>query len=161
MPVHSLRRAFSLVEIMIVVVIMGILAAVAIPRFVGATDDARTAAAESTVGAVRASIASFRTAAVISGDDPFPSLAELTGVGGEGTVIKSDLPSNPFTGVAGVQAVSRNQAERRAVTNAGAAGWNYYYDNDSDPPVAIFYANSDAPTTRSDGAAGFRTANQL
>jgi prepilin-type N-terminal cleavage/methylation domain-containing protein len=157
MPASSRSSAFSLVEIMIVVVIMGILAAVAIPRFVGASDDARTAAAESTVGAVRASIASYRTGAVIAGEDPFPTLAELTG----GTVVKSDLPANPFSGVSGVQAVSRGQAEDRAVVNATTAGWNYFYDNDSDPPIAVFYANSDAPTTRSDGAGGFRAANEL
>lgn len=156
---HTTPRngAFSLVEILLVVVIMGILAAVTIPRFVGATDDARTAATESTAGAVRASIASFRTAAVIAGEDPFPGLATLTG----GSVVKSDIPANPFSGVSGVQSVSRSQAENRTVVNATAAGWNYFYDNDSDPPVAVFYANSDAPTTRSDGAGGFQTANEL
>lgn len=156
---HTTPRngAFSLVEILLVVVIMGILAAVTIPRFVGATDDARTAATESTAGAVRASIASFRTAAVIAGEDPFPGLAALTG----GSVVKSDIPANPFSGVSGVQSVSRSQAENRTVVNATAAGWNYFYDNDSDPPVAVFYANSDAPTTRSDGAGGFQTANEL
>jgi prepilin-type N-terminal cleavage/methylation domain-containing protein len=157
MPARLRPSAFSLVEIMIVVVIMGILAAVAIPRFVGASDDARTAATESTVGAVRASIASYRTGAVIAGEDPFPSLAQLT----DGTVVKSDLPANPFSGVSGVQSVSRGQAQNRTVVNATAAGWNYFYDNDSDPPQAVFYANSDVTTTRSDGAGGFRTANEL
>ncbi len=156
-PVRRLCRAFSLVEIMIVVVIMGILAAVAIPRFVGASDDARTAATESTAGAVRAAIASYRTAAVIGGRGPFPDLTSLT----DGTVVKSDIPANPFTGVAGVQAVSRGQARNRTVVNSGQAGWNYFFDNESDPPTAVFYANSDAATTRSDGAGGFLTANEL
>ena len=38
---RSARSAFTLVEILIVVVILGILAAIVIPRFTGATDEAR------------------------------------------------------------------------------------------------------------------------
>jgi prepilin-type N-terminal cleavage/methylation domain-containing protein len=151
------KRAFSLLEIMIVVIVLGILAAVAVPRFANATDDARTTATESTLASVRASIATFRTAAVVSGDDPFPTLADLT----EGSVVKSDLPANPFTGVAGVQAASRNQAERRAVFNPQRAGWNYFVDNDATPPRAVFYANSDAPTTRNSPAGDPVGANEL
>jgi general secretion pathway protein G len=37
----SARNAFTLVEILIVVIILGILAAVVIPQFTGATEDAR------------------------------------------------------------------------------------------------------------------------
>ena len=150
-------RAFSMMEIVIVIVIMGILAALAIPRFVGMSDDAKTVAAESTVAVVRSAIASYRTGAVIAGDDPFPTLAEMT----DGTVVKSDMPANPFTRVAGVQAVSRTQAQNRSVVNTTGAGWNYFFDNDADQPFAIFYANSYLPTALSDGAGGFLTANQL
>jgi prepilin-type N-terminal cleavage/methylation domain-containing protein len=38
------RNAFTLVEILIVVVILGILAAIVVPRFIGATEDARIGA---------------------------------------------------------------------------------------------------------------------
>jgi general secretion pathway protein G len=41
---RSTRSAFTLVEILIVVVILGILAAIVVPQFVGATDEARQGA---------------------------------------------------------------------------------------------------------------------
>jgi prepilin-type N-terminal cleavage/methylation domain-containing protein len=152
-----LRKAFSLLEIMVVVIVIGILAAVVVPRFAKAGDDARTASTESVLGSVRASVASFRTAAVIAGTDPYPTLQQLTG----GTVVRFDLPANPFTGVHGVQTVTRAQAMSRAVVNQNAAGWNYFVDNESDPPFAIFYSNAQSQTTRTNQAGNPVPANQL
>ncbi len=155
----SLRRvqAFTLVEMLVVVLILGILAAVVVPKFASASDSARTASVQSTVGGVRAGIAAFRTRAVIAGEDPFPTLAELTTVG---TVMQDKIAANPFTGIGGVQAVTQGQAEARTVVGT-TAGWNYYVDNNASPPVAIFYANSDATSTESDGNGGYLGANEL
>lgn len=156
MPVGS-RKAFTLVEILVVIVILGILAAVAIPKFAGASEDAKASALQSTLGGVRSSIAAFRTAAVISGDDPYPTLAELT----DGTTIKFEIPANPFTGVSGVQAVSLSQATNRTVLNESTAGWNYHVNNASDPPVVIFYANASEATTILDSDGNARGANEI
>lgn len=41
---HTIRRGFTLVEILIVVVILGILAAIVVPQFASASDDARVSA---------------------------------------------------------------------------------------------------------------------
>jgi len=150
-------RAFTLAELLVVVLILGILAAVTVPRFAGATDEARTASAQSTLGAVRSSIATFRMNAVINGGDPYPTLAELRG----DTVVRTDVPPNPFSGVAGIQGVSGSQAQARAVVSAGSAGWNYFVDNAADPPVAVFYANDATVTTHGDGDGGFLGANEL
>ncbi len=154
---QPLSRAFSLLEVTIVVIILGILAAIVVPKFASASTSAQTASVQSTVGGVRASIAAFRTRAVIAGEDPFPTLAELTTIG---TVLQDEIPANPFTGVSGVQAVSQAQAASRSVVGA-TAGWNYYVDNDASPPVAVFYANSDDESTQTDSDGDALTANEL
>lgn len=151
------KNAFTLVEVLIVVVILGVLAAVAIPRFASASIDARTSAIQSTVAGVRSSIATFRTNAVIQGNDPYPTLAELT----DGSVLKIDIPVNAFTDRNVVQAVTLLQANARSVSNPDSAGWNYFVDNNANPPVAIFYANTDASTTASNGNGGTLTANDI
>jgi general secretion pathway protein G len=56
LKVNRKFRAFTLVEILIVVVILGILAAIIIPRFANASKDARRAALASQLNSVRAQI---------------------------------------------------------------------------------------------------------
>jgi prepilin-type N-terminal cleavage/methylation domain-containing protein len=153
----AFRKGFSLIEIMIVVVVLGILAAVAIPRFAGATADARSTATQSVLASARASIAAYRTGAIIAGSEPFPNIAQMT----DGSVIRSELPANPFTGVIGIQSVGRAQAEARSVANPHAAGWNYFFDNNAVPPFAVFYANSQDPTTLRNADGNPINANEL
>ncbi len=151
-------RAFTLLEVLSVVIVLGILAAIAVPQFVGVTDEARTTALQSSLAGARSSIASFRSTAVINGSDPYPTLTQLTT---DGVVFKFDMPANPFTGAAAIQSVGSLEAASRTVSNPTSYGWNYYVDNNATPPTAVFYANSTDPTTAGNGAGGLATANEL
>lgn len=53
---RTLHKGFTLVELLIVVIILSILAAIALPQFTSGTDDARLAALDTTLGNMRAVI---------------------------------------------------------------------------------------------------------
>jgi MSHA pilin protein MshA len=46
------QRGFTLIELVVVIIILGVLAAVAVPRFTDLSGDARTAAAKGVAGAI-------------------------------------------------------------------------------------------------------------
>ncbi len=54
------NRAFTLIEIMVVVVIMGVLAALVVPRLMGRTDDARILAAKQDIATLMQALKLYR-----------------------------------------------------------------------------------------------------
>ena len=116
------KSGFTLVEILIVVVILGILAAIVIPQFTDASTEAKTSSLASNLQMLRAQIELYK----IQHNDNPPSgvgatfiaqLTDTTDVNGAASgsdfgPYMRDIPVEPFTNVATVSA-------------SGTTGWNY------------------------------------
>lgn len=70
------KNAFSLMEVIFAIVILGILASIALPRFNATRVDAILIKGRSDVSAIRSGIAYARTARILQGQSAYPPLLE-------------------------------------------------------------------------------------
>ena len=139
-----MRRGFTLIELIAVVVILAILAGVALPRYFDYAAQAKSAATKGTLGGVRAGIANFLANEVITnGTALYPTLVQLNALG---TVMQEAIPDNPYDTGANPNVVNLatvgEAAARTVPVLSGTGGWAYYVDNALTPPAYTFYANT-------------------
>ena len=88
------HKGFTLIELVIIIVILGILAAVTIPKYSDISSEAREAAARGALGALRSGISIwYANQAVTTGTATWPPLDSLAE---PGVVMEQTLPRNPY-----------------------------------------------------------------
>jgi general secretion pathway protein G len=132
MKTMNRRGAFTLIEVLIVVVIMAILAATIIPQFTDSTKDAKSSTVQFNLHTLRSQIQLYRTQH--NGLAPTGTLAELmtttdtSGATGSGASFPygpylREVPLNPFNNSKAVKVITTDPAVAADVTGSG--GWLY------------------------------------
>jgi prepilin-type N-terminal cleavage/methylation domain-containing protein len=88
------QNGFTLIELVIIIVVLGILAAVAIPKYQDITAQAKEASCRASLGALRSGVTIwYANKAVTTGTAAWPSLVAVQTVD---SVMAQSLPRNPY-----------------------------------------------------------------
>lgn len=117
------RKGFTLIELVIVIVILGILAAVAIPRFVDLTGQAKNSATRGALGGLRSGISIWYASNVVTGGTGWPALANFTDTADTMQVMAQGVPPNPRVATSISTAMLTTGADVTATTSGAA--WIY------------------------------------
>ena len=141
------RNAFTLIEVLIVVVIMAVLAATIIPQFSASTEDAKDSALRFNLHTMRSQIELYKLhhlgnyPAVTANDLPqLAGSSDASGAIGSGAAfpygpyVEGDIPANPFDNSSSVASVVLSGA--KPISDTGDGGWQY------DPATGDIWPNN-------------------
>ncbi|MFZ3053998.1 MAG: type II secretion system protein [Sulfuricurvum sp.] len=144
------RTAFTMIELVFVIVVLGILAAIAIPKFAATRDDAQVSKGRSDVAAIRAAIVSERQGRLMKGESAYISRLNVSGTT---TVLFDDNDTNVANGTLlqyGITTQDNTNGKwDNSVGGSAAAGWTYVYRVMNTDTTFTYY-----PTTIGTNAAG-------
>lgn len=126
------KNAFTMIELIFVIVVLGILSAVAIPKFGGTKNAADTVKGKADIATIRSAILNERQKRVIKGDATYITKAALNTGGLFGGVLQYPMPSKTADGF---------------WRSTGTDGSYYYRINGSDNTFN-YYDSTDNNTSR-------------
>lgn len=133
------RFGFTMIELVFVIVVLGILAAIAIPRFAATRDDAQIAKGRSDVSAIRSAIVSERQGRLLQGNSTYISaLDKGVSANTAGVILFDDNDNNTTNGSLlqyGITSAAGNGHWMKTAAN------NYTYQVMGDP-VSFTYTQA-------------------
>ena len=91
-----MNKGFTLIELVMVIVIISILAAIAIPKFVDLQSNAKQAACDGNIATIRSSIAAYYAKTAVQGDAQFPTSISMNSFA-HNYFASESLPSCPYS----------------------------------------------------------------
>jgi len=118
------RKAFTMIELIFVIVVIGILSAIAIPKFAATRGDAELVKAKAAVSAIRSAVATERQKRILRGD--FTTITKLSSGTTAGAAIFDGFDGNtskPVTEYAPLSCATASSQScwRETTTGAGTA----------------------------------------
>ena len=125
-PARHRRRAFTLIELLLVLVILGVLAGIVVPRFGGQTERARETAAQSQIATFGTALDAYE---IDMGNYPKGKnglqelvVAPRNSSTWKGPYLKSDIPNDPWNNAYVYEAPGKNNPSSYDLMSMGKDG---------------------------------------
>jgi prepilin-type N-terminal cleavage/methylation domain-containing protein len=143
------RAGFTLIELILIIVVLGILATVAIAKYQDLTTDAKTSACKAALGGLRGGISTWYSKRIVAGQTA-PSWPPIDTLRSVGKVVINQIPPNPFQKPDSAPD-SIVIGATRGVTVGTRGGWAY------NAGTGEIWANTNTPIESSSGCSGTTT----
>jgi len=114
-------NGFTLIELVIIIIVLGMIAAVVIPKYQDVASEAKESSCKDSLGALRNAVSIWYAKEVARGDDT-PSFPSIDSIRAIGIVMEHNIPSNPYQTNAGDSIVT---GVTKGAIVGSRGGWAY------------------------------------
>ncbi len=109
---RAYQEGFTLIELVIVIVILGLLAATALPRFINITRDARIASVNGVAGGLRGAASLARAQYIVTGS------TTATSVNMDGVTVTTNISGYPTNASTGIEEALQGTSDSYNITHS-------------------------------------------